>query len=278
MVPMLEMEAAEAAPPPNLLRQLHTLLRGRYWLAALLVLVGTVAGAWIGHGMKEPLYRSTGLVRVRPYIPRILYESEQSGVMPMFDAFVGSQVELMKSERVANLAMQDAEWAALGRGLAPAQVVSFRGSLNVARPKGSEMIVVTFDDGDPEAARLAVKAVITAYQRLHAEAGGEAVAETIRILEDRSAMLTADLKALNDSIFAINNEQATGTLEKIYDHKLSELQTLESELRRVELEVAIARGATGAMDAGEPIPIDSPESLALHVPAIRNLMLYLLMI
>ncbi len=278
VVPVLasDLTAPEVREPPNLLKQVHALLRGRYWLAITLAALGAVGGALIGHNLKDLEYESTGLIRVEPYLPRILYEDDQNGIMPMYDAFVATQVELIKSQRVVDLAMQDPDWAALGRGLAPAQVVAFRGSLEVTRPKGTPLIVVAFRDRDPEAARIAVESVISAYERL--EAGTDETAQRIEILERRRTALANELKAINDSIFQIANELGSGALETIYEFKLSELNKLESELRRAELDLAVARGAAndateaaGSVRASSYAP-DSPEALAMRVPEIRQLL------
>src|SRR5690606_15308096 len=139
VTPMVEYEPAEPLQPeqaPNVLKQAHGLLRGRYWLAITLCVIGLGIGGFFGFRLAQPLYQSTGLIRVTPYQPPILYETEQTGSMPGWDAFVSSQVELIQGERVLDLAMQDPKWTAVGRGMEPAQVVAFRESLTVARPKG----------------------------------------------------------------------------------------------------------------------------------------------
>src|SRR5690606_36662253 len=100
-----------------------------------------------------------------------------------------------------DLAMQDPKWTAVGRGMEPAQVVAFRESLTVARPKGSELIAVSFEDADREIARVAVEAVLTAYNKLYGEAGDEGVLRRMGFLETRRNALEADLKMLYDRIF-----------------------------------------------------------------------------
>src|SRR4051794_28217459 len=153
----VELEPFDAQPagetaPPNPLTQLHALLRGRYWLAIILAVIGLIAGAVGGFYAQRPSYQSTGLIRIKPNLPRILYQNEQNGVMPMFDAFVESQVSLVQSQRVIDLAMQNPDWAALKRGLEPEQVLAFTNSLEVAHPRGGELVVVQFTDRDPNAA------------------------------------------------------------------------------------------------------------------------------
>src|SRR5437868_794020 len=95
----------QAAPPANPLIVVHSLLRGRYRLAICLALVGLAIGAPIGYIAPKPQYTSLGVIRVQPIIPKILYPTEQNGPMPMFEAFLASQVALIQSKRVTGEAM-----------------------------------------------------------------------------------------------------------------------------------------------------------------------------
>lgn len=268
----------EEPQPENPLKKVHSLLRGRYWLAILLAVVGAGAGAAAGYKAQPPLYTSTGLIRVQPYLPHILYQTEQNGVMPMFDAYIGSQVELLQGQRVTDLAMQNPEWVEVGRGLDPEAVVKFRESLSVARPKGSELILVRFEDADREAARIAVKSIISAYEELYGEKNDEGVTERITFLERRNESLSNELKAINERIFGIANELGSGAVESMYTFKLGELNKLESELRRAELSVAIAKGAEDATrQAEEEGEVQQPDALtaeavAAQVPQMRSLL------
>ena len=62
--------AEEAKTPP--LRKIDQCLRGRYVWAILLGLVLAILGGMWGYQRREPMYQSTGLIRVEPVLPRIL--------------------------------------------------------------------------------------------------------------------------------------------------------------------------------------------------------------
>src|SRR5688572_17302702 len=70
-----------AAANPLLL--VHALLRGRYHWAVLLGLALAGAGAFVGYKATVPVYQSQGVIRIKPKLPRILRDTEQSAVMPM---------------------------------------------------------------------------------------------------------------------------------------------------------------------------------------------------
>src|SRR5688500_1562122 len=90
-------------PPTNPLVQIHRLLRGRYWLAITLAVVGGCVGTYFGYRLAVPEYQSAGLIRIKPSLPRILYPNDENGMLPMFDAFVESQATLIKSQRVTDI-------------------------------------------------------------------------------------------------------------------------------------------------------------------------------
>src|SRR5687767_1829033 len=77
-------DAAAAEAPPNPLLLVLSLLRGRYWLAIVLALAGAALGGWLGYRSQKPIYESAGLIRIKPNLPHILYQSDQNGMLPMF--------------------------------------------------------------------------------------------------------------------------------------------------------------------------------------------------
>ena len=104
-----------APPPPqheqvHLLRQLHKLLRGRYHWAVGLGLAGLMIGAVIGHFALSVTYESLGQIKIEPTLPVILVHTEQSNMLPMFEAYMDAQVDMIKSRRVIQMAMAKEVW------------------------------------------------------------------------------------------------------------------------------------------------------------------------
>ena len=111
MGPPAPVVAVPSTPAPvNPLLKLHQCLRGRYVLAISLGVILGVAAAVAAHKLVRDPYMSTGTIRVAPYVPKILYSTDQNSVMPMFDAFVESQASMLQSQRNSELAMQSPTW------------------------------------------------------------------------------------------------------------------------------------------------------------------------
>ena len=208
----------------------------RYSPAIGLTLLGAVVGALVGYFALKPEYKSVGVINVRPLVPRILYSNEQNSALPFFDAFIASQVAQIQSRRVTGEAMLLPEWKALGRGLTPDAVANFEKHLNVKNPPKSPLIKVTFADGDPEAAAVAVKAIIQTYERFYNDSEAEAGTPTMNLLENRRIELSAKQNSINDQILAIANDFGSSSLQDVYEFKLSELNKVESQLRQAQIE------------------------------------------
>ncbi len=263
--------AEEASVNP--LAVVHGLLRGRYWIAITLAVIGLAAGGVLGYWVKTPTYRSTGMIRVKPIIDKILFENEKNGVLPMFDAFVESQVTLLTSQRVIDQAMQADEWKAFGRGLTPTAVAEFSESLEAARPRGSEIIFVNFTDEDPKAAMAGAKAVVTAYNALYGENNSDGDAKTLEFLEPRAVVLAAERKSKQEAIRKIADEFGNDSLQNMYNAALMHLQNAEADLEQNErlLASANSRRAGAASPATQPVDL-KPEVLALTVPPLQKLL------
>lgn len=228
-------QAAAPAAAPNPLLVIHSLLRGRYHWAILLGLVLAGVGIVLGYKLPPVKYRSSGLIRVLPNRPRILYTNEENSLMPMFDAFVESQVSLINSPRVLDYAMQNPEWQALGRGLSPKVVSQFRDSVEVEHPRGSEVIIISYSDADQNAAMVGVRAITQAYKDLYGENDADNPAHILQILEDRRTTLRTEVDGWRSRIMAIANEFGTTDIDVIFGNKLQAVNNIENELQQAQL-------------------------------------------
>ena len=100
----------------NMFQRIHLLLRGRYKWAVALGIVGAACGAALGFRMGSKLFMSSGQIHVVPVLPTILKGLEENGMMPMFDQFVDTQAQLIHSQRVMDMAMENEGWQAMRRG------------------------------------------------------------------------------------------------------------------------------------------------------------------
>jgi Mrp family chromosome partitioning ATPase/uncharacterized protein involved in exopolysaccharide biosynthesis len=268
-------DTADDAAAENPLAVLRELLRGRYVWACVLAVVGAATGALVAHQTVPDRFESVGLIRIRPNVPRILYQSENNAVMPMFQSYVDAQASLIRSDAVIEQAMAHPDWQALGHEeVTAAATAAFAARLEVRHPKGSELIHVAFRDPDQNVPAVAVRATIDAYVKLFGERDARTAAQTLQILEDRRTALAADQAKLNEQMTAIARHYGSNALDPLVQYKAQELNGIRSELRRVKLgilaaESALAPAATTNTTATKPGEVPN-ELLAVHDPLMRG--------
>jgi uncharacterized protein involved in exopolysaccharide biosynthesis/Mrp family chromosome partitioning ATPase len=271
--------AGPARKPANPLHVVHRMLRGRYVFALIAVTCGALLCGLGGYFSQTVIYQSRGLIRVSPSVPRILFQSEQNGLMPRFDSFVDSQVTLIQSQRLVEFALQNERWRALKRPMTPESTVEFMSNLVVARPKNSDLIIVSVSDPDPTAAQIGVQAVIEAYDQLYGENDADSVSARMKVLEDRRSKLDQELKQWQERIRSIANALGSGssreTLDQMHRAKLEQVAQLETQLRSAELNIALASG-TGVIPEADPadaVHAETPiEALARRSDELRQLL------
>ncbi|MGC8624934.1 MAG: AAA family ATPase [Phycisphaerae bacterium] len=236
------MDSAE--PVANPLLVIHRLLTGRYHWAILLGLLLAIAGTVMAYKNVQLTYKSVGLVRILPYLPRILYTTSQNEAMPMFSAYINSQTALIESSRTIDLAMQNPKWQALHRGMDAAAKAKFASELTVTHKSGNELIYVAFTSRDPVVAQIGANAVIDAYRQLYSH--GDSATQNLQInaLRDRQTVLQNELQSDQDQIAALSSQYGADGLGTIYNYKLGLMNELDTQWQ--EARIALAKAGSGS--------------------------------
>ena len=247
----------------------------RHWKWGLpLALVLAVIGGVAAYQMVPVTYTSTASIRVRPVLPKVLYQTEQANVMPMFDAFVESQVRTISSQQMVGEALHSPRWTSAGGSSDPSQIESFLSRLVVFHPKGTELITVAFTDLTPALAAGATGAIVDTYVKAYSEGDGTQDAQKIQLLESRRTTLTEELKALEDRIATSATQYGTTSLDKLYEFKLADLNRFEAELQQVRMNLALAQAPAPepAAAAYDPAMLNAAtvDELARTDPDVRR--------
>ncbi len=231
----------------NIVHVVHSLLRGRYIITIVLATICGLGAAAAGYLLPVPKFRAEGLIRIQPVLPRILYQSEQNTLPPMFSSFVNTQASLIQHSRVLNKAMDSDGWKKLGRKRDPESEKEFRNSLQVVTGRDApELIMVSFTDEESRAAFIAVSEIINAYQDAFGGSESKAQRETQnRILTQRKQSLESQKRDYENRISTELAEFETDDLARLGDHYLTQLLGLDDRLA----EVRLALGEVG-IDAG----------------------------
>lgn len=241
---------AEADEPGagQLLLWLHMMLRGRYvWL----VILGLVLGGALGYGgfrLGYKTYRSTGLIQiVRPLKVTLGHSDEESAAD--LEGFASTQAQLLKSSPVIGAALMDSDWVALKRKPTASPEEDFAQALTVL-PK-DRMIYVTFEDRDPVAAGVGMRALFKAYITMYSGDETEAKNKRMKLLNERVSSLMFDESNKKDLISGIADEFGTEDLATVYHSRQATADRLLALKQELDLRVQMASSSSATRPADE---------------------------
>ncbi len=242
---------AGAEPPTeSLWRMVDDRLRGRWrWMVLIAAVLGTglaVAG-WRSTG---PMYESLGVIRVTPTVPVFLPGQIEEPVN--FPMFVNTQVQLLKSRRVLENAMNDPKIQAFEWSKQEDALADLEEDLQVSSDRNTELIFVSYEAESPEFAQTVVNAVINSYDQIHGRAGGNEVGRKLERLREYEAGFRRELRRVSEELEKIQARYGTGDLEGLQAMKVGQLESTRQLIAMAESELTVtqtgeATSVTGPM-------------------------------
>lgn len=200
--------------------------------ALLFLLLGGAVGAAIGWTTGSVCYRAEATVFMAPPAP--LPANPESTVHPRFEGYLRYQVEVLKSPRLALLALRTEAWQKTGEPHQVGDAAAFTGHVRIEHDLGTQHILVAFLHAEPEIALAGVRALLTAYQILSARLDG--VAEKGEYARAQIDVLGAKIQAARDQILELTADHGgVEGLEIRHRAALAQVLEAEDELRRVRL-------------------------------------------
>lgn len=244
--PLLLGGPQQAAAPSETWTRLHLRLRGRYPLVVIATLVVGVGCAFAGYYSWSPSYESVAQIKVSPIVQRIIYNTGENGLLPMYDGYVESQVSLMQSANLLSKAAETPAWKAVSAPGPDAALRELTDGLKIQRAPGSQIITIFFNSKSPAKSAAGVTCVVDTY--LTAFSAQETKEESIRVnvLEQRRTTLNNELRTLRERINAVANEYGSDRLDSIYQAKLTEMTRVEAALRQIQIDRGMAEVTTEA--------------------------------
>lgn len=231
---LLEGATADPAPPKaeNPLLFVHKRMRGRYRYAIPLALVLACFGSVVGYFLTKPKFESVGLVNIQPAQDRVLFQTEQNTVPPMFDAFVAAQGEFLRSSRVLQRAAEDPQLRAAGGRPGRQGIIDLQSSVRVLRGRGGQIIQVTASNESPQIAQAMVNAVLRSYDELYGEVAATQDTARETLVQDLVNRYANDLERLREDEARI--AQVQGGLESLQRTKAAKEAQLEQLTRNLD--------------------------------------------
>jgi Mrp family chromosome partitioning ATPase len=264
-------QPTEPPEPENPLLLVHRALVGRYPLLIVLALVGGALGGAAGYFAVKPTYRSTGVVHIAPSMPKVMFGTEASDIIPRFDSYIRTQAELLRNQRTVDQALASEKWREAARSYLPNLTENqaralFDTALTIEVPRSSEYINVTFDHDLQPVATAAVQSVLDAFETSFNTAQRAAESARNTLLEDRRSRLNSQIRAVRERIAAATSDLGPEGFKHMFSARLESLQKLEEQYQQALSTLASAENAqdkTGGVEL-------NPEAIALFDPMVRE--------
>lgn len=249
---------------------IHRNLRGKYILVIVLgLLFGAVGGA-MGYMSRKPMYASTGIIRIQPKVPKVLFESEQSTAPRMFTSFVNSQAQLISSVEVIRLALESDEIKKLemDRGIFFEDFERIQDGLRVRTDgRAQEIIRISYEHVDPIVSQTIVSSVLDAYIQKYGKEGSIKNPGVLNVLKERENELRGAIDRNSRRIDEIVRQYNTENLEPLIEESSLTLRTLQSEQTQIEKYLE----NLAADDGAERFIPETPEEAALRDTRMQTL-------
>ncbi len=231
------------------------MLRFKWTILAVFVLVAAPAIAVIWTQV-VPKYQAKAEVRVRPIMPFLVFRTEDSGAIPLYDSYVNTQVSIVSGVAVLQRVLdqqevQQTEWYKNPpksllqrlRGKPPVRMDRLRDALSAKPRKGTEIIDITFTDPNAKDAQLIVNTVLDQYVTYNMS---DATQDKLYSqLVDQYKSLENDILGRENVIAGIRQQLGTATPEELVSGQRVRLDEAQARLAEVQQSIALLKWEIG---------------------------------
>jgi len=233
--------AASAAP-------LRAMLRHRWTILVTALLVGAPAIVWVWT-TERPEYRARATVEISPINPRVLYRTEENGLIPMYQQYLDSQVGIIAGNRMlervlSNPTVRQTDWYRNPPkklwGVEAAPVERLREGLTVRTRGRTFLIDIDFVAFRPDDAKVIAEAFLYEYRAEARERINATEVELLEALDKTLEGLDTRIAAAEQITEELRRDLGTDMPEELISQKRLQLFDLESKLGEVQRELELA--------------------------------------
>ena len=240
----------QAIPPANDI--IESMFRFKWTILAIFVLVAApaIAAIWT---QVIPKYQARAEVRVRPIIPFLVFQTEDSGRIPLYDSFLNTQVSIMKSLVVLQRALdqqevRETQWykeppesllqRLLGnRGTPP--IEKLRAAFSVQARRGTEIIDVAFMASNAKDAKIIVNAVLEHYIIYFRDMSDATKDKLYRQLVDQYKSLENEIQGREKIIAELRRSLRTADPQELISAQRVRLDGTQARLSELRQSIAV---------------------------------------
>ncbi|HEY3243950.1 MAG TPA: AAA family ATPase [Phycisphaerae bacterium] len=257
---LVELEPFGAGPEtarPARAINLRAMLRWKWTIALTFLIVtgSTVPLIWV---LVDPIYTAQAAVYVRSYIPKVLYKTDENGLVPNYQQRQNTQAFILRSGPVLEQVLDDAEvkqtaWdneeerTLLGESLT--KMERLRAGLSVTPAAQSEVITVAMKARKPSDAKVIVNAVIKSYQGYTSARTNENDLAIIAVNEQTNAKTRKEIDELLRQRALLANEVGALDAQQLRTSQAMHRDKLEDERNDLDRALKLLRWQQEALSA-----------------------------
>ena len=257
-------------------------MKGRSILVVSVLVVLTIlaiAGIWT---RVIPRYRATAEVRVRPFIPYLVFRTEDNGKIRRYRSFVNTQASVIKSEAVLLRALDQKEvmqtqWyknlsksfvQRLGRN-PPAPRDRLRDALSAKPRKGTEIIDVSFMAGSAEDAQVIVNTVLDQYMRYIGERSDATQDAIYDQLAEQYKAMENEIQGREQVCAQLCRSLGTETPQELISAKRIRLDETQASLAELRQKIAVLKSQAAPNDTNDA-PVEATGTIEHQLAQARQ--------
>jgi uncharacterized protein involved in exopolysaccharide biosynthesis len=222
-----------------------------FLLIFILLAAPLIAAIW---GSYVPAYRAGAEVRVRPIIPYLVFETEESGKIPLYDLFVKTQVRIIKSVEILQRVLDQPQIRQTGWYKNPPEsflqrfheapvppIERLKESLTASTQKDTEIIEVTFTARSTEDAKLILDTVLDKYILYIDEMSDATQDKVYSRLVDKHKSLENEILGREKFIDGLKASLGTATPQELISQKRVRLDEMQARLDEVQQNIDLLK-------------------------------------
>lgn len=259
-----------AAPemPPTF--DFKAIWRYRWSMLAVFAVVAPALIALVWNRV-EPQYQSTAVVHVASVVPRVLYKTDDNGKIPLYSAYLNTQVSLIQSPEVLEKVFdrddirqtswfQNSSAAATNDITAAAERLGRQ--LGVSPRRGTELIDVSIETPDPRESQIIVNAVVETYKQYWDAEQVKTDERRLATLRKQRDEVDKEIQSLFDLKYSLAEQLGSNVHETVRAQRLSQLNSMKATLQQMQADQAVRTYERATLDT-DAVPEPDDDALAM---------------
>lgn len=266
------------APAPGVPggRSLLFSLRRHRWLILsvfLVVCAVSIPPIWL---LLRPYYRATAVVRISPVLDPIVFQSEKTGMLPLYDSYVNTQVSIIRSPALLQRVLDRAEVQGTGWYKVKKQswfessattLERLQDDLQIVPRPRTELIDVSMRARTGADAMTIVNVVAAEYEKLNKETHRASDTQLFETLASELQGRRMEIDGLIATKFNIASQLGTTAPEELRSKLSTQLSTLEADRDRLQRDLEMTRWELQWMGVATTRPTSMPAEVAAATSA-----------